>query len=90
MSGSRPIRSEDFGPYDVECPVCGKQDNHCDNRRGLYDACYCSLVLHLAGRDAALAAMDKFKMIREARRWREFEAERGCAPKIPKRRGWKV
>ncbi len=98
MSGKTPIlrvRSGfgqqiiDFGPSDVECPVCGRSDNHCDNRRGLCDACYCSLVLHLDGRDAELAAMDRFEMVREARRWREFEAAWGCAPRIPKRKGFK-
>ena len=63
---------EDFGAYDVECPICGTMDNHARHRRGLCCECYCSLSnmvgegvaqtmpkdeLITRGRIAALAAL---------------------------------
>ena len=54
----------DFGPMDVECPVCGTQDNHADNRRGLCCDCYCALANKVG--EAAFQAMDAATLVREA------------------------
>lgn len=55
----------DFGARDVECPVCGAKDNHCDNRRGLCDICYCALANEVG--EAAFAAMEYETLLRKAR-----------------------
>ena len=70
----REFIADDFGAYDVECPVCGGKDNHCATRRGLCCSCYCSLAnkvgaeavaemtlaeLARQGAGAALAALEK-------------------------------
>ena len=54
----------DFGPKDVECPVCGAMDNHCPNRRGLCIWCYCALANKVGSEE--FAAMDKATLVREA------------------------
>lgn len=53
---------DDFGAYDVECPVCGGKDNHCRNRRGLCLNCYSALA-NKVGEDA-FAAMDMAALVR--------------------------
>ena len=53
---------EDFGAYDVECPVCGAMDNNCTNRRGLCLNCYCALANQIG--EAAFAAMDMAALVR--------------------------
>ena len=53
---------EDFGAYDVECPICGAMDNNCANRRGLCLNCYCALANQI-GEDA-FAAMDMATLVR--------------------------
>lgn len=64
-SRSRPKCDElEFGPSDVECPVCGGLDNHCSNRRGLCCSCYCCAVRAIG--DAEFAAMDAITLVRQA------------------------
>lgn len=53
---------EDFGAFDVECPVCGAMDNNCANRRGLCLNCYSALANQI-GEDA-FAAMDMAALVR--------------------------
>lgn len=55
--------ADDFGAYDVECPVCGGKDNHCATRRGLCCSCYCSLANKVGA--AALAEMPLAELVRQ-------------------------
>lgn len=87
MSESRPIRSEDFGPADVECPVCGAKDNHAPGLRGLCIWCACSLG-HEVGTDA-FEAMPRDELVRRAKAAREREIDKGTAPPIAKASGFK-
>lgn len=84
MDDSRVRESCEYGPADVECPVCGKKDNHCRNRRGLCIWCYCALADEI-GEDA-FHAMPKDELERKAADARKRAAGKGLAPKIGKRR----
>ena len=81
-----PTRDDlDFGPSDVECPVCGGLDNHCANRRGLCCWCFCSLLNSLGGSNAeqmaAFRAMSFDDMTARAKSARKAAIRRGTARK---------
>lgn len=67
--------ADDFGAYDVQCPVCGGKDNHCDTRRGLCCSCYCSLA-NLVGADA-VAEMPLAELVRQGTRAALAALEKG-------------
>ena len=82
MSESMKTRNEswEFGPQDVECPACGKLDNHARHRRGLCCWCYCSLSNAVG--EQAVQEMPADELMRRAKAVRLAAIRRGTAPKI--------
>ena len=81
---SRPIAPEEliFGSSDVECPVCGRLNNHASHRRGLCIWCYCSLSNAVG--DGAAQGMPADELVRRARAARLAAIRRGTTPRINK------
>lgn len=81
---TRPISPEEleFGSNDVECPVCGRLDNHASHRRGLCIWCYCSL--RNAVGDDAVQSMPTDELVRKAKAARLAAIKKGTAPRIGK------
>lgn len=81
---TRPIAPEEliFGSSDVECPVCGRLDNHASHRRGLCIWCYCSLSNAVG--DDAVQGMPADELVRRARAARLAAIKHGTAPRIGK------
>lgn len=85
-AGYTPAKKEDYGPTDVECPVCGTMDNHARGRRGLCIWCACALALEVG--ESEFVSMPKDKLVRMAKDARERAALKGRAPKITRRNEW--
>ena len=78
-SRSRPKCDDlEFGPSDVECPVCGTMDNHCRHRRGLCLICYCALANKVG--DEAFSAMEYAELLLAAEAAVADALRRGSVP----------
>lgn len=73
------VEKEDYGPMDVECPVCGTMDNHARGRRGLCIWCACALGLKIGSQ--AFETMPQDELVHRAEEARKAAIARGTAPK---------